>query len=395
MEILHTINLIKSKTTLENLNLSDKEKGNPNILEASSTTSPLLETEKGKIFSSRAIENFLCEKYNPEFLGGNTLERAKVNQWVEFACCEIFNCVKDIIYPIFGWKRFCKESQDKANNRVKEHLKIIEQNLVSNKSEYICGNKITLADVLLFRHLRFLMMFTFPEKLRNSLFPQTTKWFEKIMNTPEAINAYGRTILCKTSLKAFTGEIKKSSNVPCKKEEEKKEKDTPEKDENDDDKKQYTDPDTGEIISKSEFKKRQKMKKKKEDEEKKKAEKKTKESESGNSKKKKSDEEELDPTKYFENRKAWLQKRMDSGENPFPHKFEVTLSLPEFIKKYNDITKKNEFLPEIVQVAGRVHSIRKSGSSLIFYDIRGDDAKIQIYVNRKNHKGEKKFRRYP
>ena len=391
MEILHTINLIKSKTTLENLNLSDKEKGNPNILEASSTTSPLLETEKGKIFSSRAIEYFLCEKYNPEFLGGNTLERAKVNQWVEFACCEIFNCVKDIIYPIFGWKRFCKESQDKANNRVKEHLKIIEQNLVSNKSEYICGNKITLADVLLFRHLRFLMMFTFPEKLRNSLFPQTTKWFEKIMNTPEAINAYGRTILCKTSLKAFTGEIKKSSNAPCKKEEEKKEKDTPEKDENDDDKKQYTDPDTGEIISKSEFKKRQKMKKKKEDEEKKKAEKKTKESESGNSKKKKSDEEELDPTKYFENRKAWLQKRMDSGENPFPHKFEVTISLPEFIKKYNDITKKNEFLPEIVQVAGRVHSIRKSGSSLIFYDIRGDDAKIQIYVNRKNHKGEKSF----
>ena len=92
------------------------------------------------------------------------------------------------------------------------------------------------------------------------------------------------------------------------------------------------------------------MKKKKEDEEKKKAEKKTKESESGNSKKKKPDEEELDPTKYFENRKAWLQKRMDSGENPFPHKFEVTISLPEFIKKYNDITKKMNFFQKLYKL---------------------------------------------
>ena len=132
------------------------------------------------------------------------------------------------------------------------------------------------------------------------------------------------------------------------------------------------------------------MKKKKEDEEKKKADKKAKATEAGD-KKGKVDEEELDPTKYFENRKAWLEKKMNSGENPFPHKFEVTISLPEFIEKYKDITKKGEFLPDIVHVAGRVHSIRKSGASLIFYDIVGDDAKIQIFVNRKNHKGEKSF----
>ena len=63
-------------------------------------------------------------------------------------------------------------------------------------------------------------------------------------------------------------------------------------------------PDTGEQLSKSEFKKRQKMKKKKEEEEKKKADKKAKAAESGDTKKGKPDEEELDPTKYFENRKA-------------------------------------------------------------------------------------------
>ena len=125
------------------------------------------------------------------------------------------------------------------------------------------------------------------------------------------------------------------------------------------------------------------MKKKKEEEEKKKADKKAKAAESGDTKKGKPDEEELDPTKYFENRKAWLEKKMNAGENPFPHKFKVTISFPDFIQKYNGITKKNEFLPDVVQVAGRVYPIRKSCSSLIFYDLIGDGAKIQIFVNRK------------
>ena len=157
-------------------------------------------------------------------------------------------------------------------------------------------------------------------------------------------------------------------------------------------KKLYTDPVTGEQVSKKELKKREKARKNKEEKEKKKAEKEAKaKEEDTQQKKKKNEEEELDPTKYFENRKNFLVKKMEEGENPFPHKFEVTINLPDFIKKYTDITKKGEFLTDVVQVAGRVHSIRKSGSSLIFYDIKSGDAKIQIYVNKKNHKGKKSF----
>jgi lysyl-tRNA synthetase class 2 len=42
-------------------------------------------------------------------------------------------------------------------------------------------------------------------------------------------------------------------------------------------------------------------------------------------------------------------------------------------------------------VAGRVHSIRKSGQNLIFYDLRGDDVKIQIYCDARQYKGAKDF----
>ena len=165
--------------------------------------------------------------------------------------------------------------------------------------------------------------------------------------------------------------------------------------EGEEDKKLYTDPVTGEQISKKELKKREKQRKKekeKEEKAKKKEEEKVKGKEGGNeSKKKKNEEEELDPTKYFENRKTYLVKKMESGENPFPHKFEVSIGLPEFVKKYKDITKKGEFLTDVVQVAGRVHSIRKSGAGLIFYDIKSGDAKIQIFVSKKNHAGKKSF----
>ena len=158
-------------------------------------------------------------------------------------------------------------------------------------------------------------------------------------------------------------------------------------------KEEYRDPETGEIISKSKYKQIMKMKQKAENEEKKKKEKKEKENlnPEKKSKKKEGEEEELDPTKYFENRKNWIISELQKGNHPYPHKFNVTISLPDFIAKYKDITKKGEFLPETVQVAGRVHSIRKSGSSLIFYDIRGEDAQIQIYVDERNHKGKKSF----
>ena len=67
-------------------------------------------------------------------------------------------------------------------------------------------------------------MFHFPESMRNKLFPKINQWFEKIMNSPEAIKAYGRTILCKNILKPFSGVINKNKGNEDKlKEENKKE----------------------------------------------------------------------------------------------------------------------------------------------------------------------------
>ena len=222
MEIAHTINLTGANVDLENVDLSDNERRNSLIEKTPTTTLPFLETAEGNLSESKAIEYYLCLKYNPALLGNTPFEKAKVNQWIEFACNEINRSAKSIIYPILGWAPYCKENADKEIANIKKYLNIIETNLKDNKTNYIVGNKMTLADVSLFRYLRLFMMLHFPEGMRNKVFPLTTKWFENVKNSPETVKAYGRTVLCKNPIKAFTGEIGKQNQPEEKKESDKK-----------------------------------------------------------------------------------------------------------------------------------------------------------------------------
>ncbi|KAJ3091199.1 lysyl-tRNA synthetase [Quaeritorhiza haematococci] len=142
------------------------------------------------------------------------------------------------------------------------------------------------------------------------------------------------------------------------------------------------DPVTGEMVSKSEFKRRQKQREK----EAKKAEKaaaappaatKAKDAADGDAA---AAEEELDPRMYFENRSKVIQQLRETQEpNPYPHKFHVDMSIPAFIEKYGDKIKSGEKLTnEVVNIAGRIHSTRSSGTKLKFYDLHGDGVKVQM-----------------
>lgn len=91
------------------------------------------------------------------------------------------------------------------------------------------------------------------------------------------------------------------------------------------------------------------------------------------------DEESLDPNQYYEMQLRNLQKAKDAGENPYPHKFHVTMKLGEFVAKYGGIEAgASADSSEVVSVAGRVHTKRASGSKLIFYDLHAEGHKIQI-----------------
>ena len=94
------------------------------------------------------------------------------------------------------------------------------------------------------------------------------------------------------------------------------------------------------------------------------------------------EDEDIDPTKYFENRLAWVSDRKENGPDPYPHKFSVQLQLPAFHAKYNDVIEDGGFAPETdVSIAGRVGNIRSGGKGLVFYDLFGEGQKVQIFAN--------------
>ena len=220
-EVLHVIHLTKATVELQDVDWEDKETRKTLTPKSPTGTFPFLEIGDQVLSESRAIENYLAMKYKPELLGENELEKALVRQWSDFGIFEIGFCAKEIVYPIFGWKPYCKESADKANERLKGFMRTLDAQL--KDKEYVMGAKLTLADVCLFRELKYFFQLVFPKGLRDKVFPNVTKWFQKMAETEEVKKVYGKILLCNQPLKPFIQE-QKEEKKPEKKQEKKPEK---------------------------------------------------------------------------------------------------------------------------------------------------------------------------
>ena len=92
------------------------------------------------------------------------------------------------------------------------------------------------------------------------------------------------------------------------------------------------------------------------------------------------DEEDLDPSKYTDNRRAYIQNLRDNGINPYPHKFSRTHRIDQFREVFEtECTEESKFDESTtVAITGRIKSLRGAGAKLIFIDLEGDGAKVQI-----------------
>ena len=179
-EVLHVIEASKAPVVLENVDWKDTEKREELKPKSPTETFPYLECEEGGVLSeSKAIEIYLAEKYKPELLGKDDIEKAQVRQWMDFASFEIADCASKMVYPIFGWKPYCKESYDEAYTKIKEFMKALDQQVKGKR--YAFGEQLTLADIALFRHLKLFFQLIFPKKLRESVFPNVNDWFLRVL----------------------------------------------------------------------------------------------------------------------------------------------------------------------------------------------------------------------
>uniref|UniRef100_UPI0037E98DAD lysine--tRNA ligase isoform X1 n=1 Tax=Semicossyphus pulcher TaxID=241346 RepID=UPI0037E98DAD len=103
------------------------------------------------------------------------------------------------------------------------------------------------------------------------------------------------------------------------------------------------------------------------------------------------DEETLDPSQYFKIRSQAITDLKGTAEDPYPHKYNVDLSLTEFIEKYNHLQPGDQLTDVVLNVSGRVHAKRVSGAKLLFYDLRGEGVKLQVMANSRNYKSEEAF----
>lgn len=132
------------------------------------------------------------------------------------------------------------------------------------------------------------------------------------------------------------------------------------------------------------LKKEAEAKAKAEEKEKKKAEQAAKQAADGGGKKKADNAEELDPTKYRENRIAQLKTLKD----PYPHKWDVNISIPALIEKFKDLSSGEHLEGETVIIAGRVRNKRASGAKLIFYDLWADGSRVQVMCQADHYEGD-------
>ncbi|BBN09730.1 lysyl-tRNA synthetase, class II [Marchantia polymorpha subsp. ruderalis] len=90
------------------------------------------------------------------------------------------------------------------------------------------------------------------------------------------------------------------------------------------------------------------------------------------------EEEELDPTQYLSNRLKALETAKSAGLPTYPHKFVVSLSIPDYVKQFSHLKKDERLETETVTLAGRVMTVRASSAQLMFFDLHGEGAKVQL-----------------
>ncbi|KAI6191710.1 Lysine--tRNA ligase [Aphelenchoides bicaudatus] len=142
-------------------------------------------------------------------------------------------------------------------------------------------------------------------------------------------------------------------------------------------------------ISKNEKKRLEKEARKKDEKAKKEA--KLAAEEAAKPKKEEKPAEPTDPREYFNSRVRYINDQRAKGVNPFPHKYNVSISLPEFLKKYDYIEPATTLEDVTESVAGRVYGKREYGDKLVFYDLKAECARLQVLANLRFYKGEAPF----
>lgn len=91
---------------------------------------------------------------------------------------------------------------------------------------------------------------------------------------------------------------------------------------------------------------------------------------------------------FYKSRTEFINKLKKDGQNPYPHKFEVTISLNQFLEDYDHLENDTTIADKDFSIAGRITSKREYGDKLVFYDLNSEGSKLQLVADKSVFKGE-------
>lgn len=152
---------------------------------------PALQTADGKyLFESNAIAYYLS---NAQLKGANDFEKAEVVQWLEFAENEILPAASAWVFPMISIMQFNKNNVERAKEDVKRLLTGLNARLLD--STYLVGERITLADIVVFANLLNLYEHVLDPAFR-APFTNVNRWFVTILNQPQVKAVVKDFVLC-------------------------------------------------------------------------------------------------------------------------------------------------------------------------------------------------------
>lgn len=182
---------------------------------------PTLETPEGCIYESGAILRFLARKAG-KFYGNTPAETAAIDQWLEFYNTQLSANHPRVFYGTLGYYPVTKEAYEAGKKDYLEVLKVVEAQL--NKTSYLAGNEISIADISLLPSIRLALRLWIDEKHRASI-PKVVQWNERLHKDHKEIGEFfGKPWLCiRETLPTFeTAEKKEEEKKDVKKDDKKK-----------------------------------------------------------------------------------------------------------------------------------------------------------------------------
>lgn len=179
--------------------LKEFKKKNPNV------KVPTLETPEGYIYESNAILRYIArQSKGAKLYGASKYEEALVDQYLDWAATLLEPNVFPWIGVFFGYTQFNASTHEQNKEKALKTLTLLEGFL--NGRNFLVGNQITIADILIVTLFHSFYRWIADESIRKQL-PVLTKYVERLAGEEPFVRALGKLVLCKTQLPPYTGTL--------------------------------------------------------------------------------------------------------------------------------------------------------------------------------------------